>query len=91
MTKAEATEAVQAAMQERGLTFAELAEELRRPLVWTAAAALGQHPFPHEEAEKLVSLLGLPREVMSALEQVPTRARLPGRYPSIRRSTGCTS
>ncbi len=76
MTKAEATQAIQAAMQERGLTFAELAEHLGRPRVWTAAAALGQHPFSREEAESLVSWLGLPPDAVSALEQIPSRGAL---------------
>jgi cyanate lyase len=81
MTKTEASEAIQAAMRERGLTFAELAERLERPRVWVAAAVLGQHPFSRTEAEKLVSLLGLPPDVVLALEQVPTRGALGAAVP----------
>jgi cyanate lyase len=76
MTKREAGEAVQAAMNERGLAFAELAAELGRPRVWTAAAVLGQHPFSREEAEKLAAMLDLPAEAVRALEQIPTRGAL---------------
>ena len=43
MTKAEASEAIQTAMKESGLTFAELDARLKRPRVWLAAAVLGQH------------------------------------------------
>lgn len=57
MTKREAGDAVQAAMKERGLSFAELAAEMDRPRVWIAAAVLGQHPFSHEQAERLGVML----------------------------------
>jgi cyanate lyase len=81
MTKREAGDAVEAAMQERKLTFAELAERLGRPRVWVAAAVLGQHPFTAEEAEKLVTMLDLPAEAAAALQQIPTRGALDGPVP----------
>jgi cyanate lyase len=81
MTKREASEAIPAAMMERGLTFAELAEHLGRPRVWVAAAVLGQHPFSREEAEKIVAMLSLPAEAVAALEQVPTRGALGAAVP----------
>jgi cyanate lyase len=81
MTKREAGEAIQAAMRERGLTFADVAAHLGRPRVWVAAAILGQHPFPREAAEKLVALLGLPAEAVVQLEQIPTRGALDAAVP----------
>jgi cyanate lyase len=81
MTRREVTDLVQVAMRERGVTFAELAEELGRPPVWVAAAALGQHPFTHDEAEKLTARLGLPEEATAALEQVPMRGGLETAVP----------
>jgi cyanate lyase len=81
MTRREVTELVQAAMRERGVTFTALAAELGRPPVWVAAAALGQHPFSHEEAEKLAARLELPAEAVSALEQIPTRGGLDAAVP----------
>jgi cyanate lyase len=81
MTKREAGEAIQAAMNERGLTFEELAAQLGRPRVWVAAAVLGQHPFSREEAEKLVAMLSLPADAVVALEQIPTRGGLDGAVP----------
>jgi cyanate lyase len=81
MTRHQATEAVQAAMRERGVSFAQLAAELDRPLVWVAAAVLGQHPFTAAQAARLVTLLGLPGEAASALEQVPTRGALEQAVP----------
>jgi cyanate lyase len=81
MNKREAGEAVQGAMKERGLSFAELAAEIGRPRVWTAAAVLGQHPFPHEEAERLGVMLELPTEAVRALEEIPTRGALDAAVP----------
>ena len=76
MTKAQASEIVTAAMRERGLTFAELAERLELPVVWFAAAVLGQHPFPPDKATLLVEDLGLDAGVIAALVLVPTRGAL---------------
>ena len=81
MTRPEVTELVQAAMQRLGVTFAELADELDRPLVWVAAAALGQHPFTSEEAERLVARLELPEEAVTVLRQVPMRGGLDDAVP----------
>jgi cyanate lyase len=81
MTKREAGEAVRAAMNERGLTFAALAAELGRPRVWIAAAVLGQHPFSREEAERLAAMLDLPAAAVPALEQIPSRGALGAPVP----------
>lgn len=63
-------------MRERELTFTALAERLSRPPVWLAAAVLGQHPFPAEEAQALVALLDLPSAATAALQEIPTRGAL---------------
>jgi cyanate lyase len=81
MTRQEVTESIPAAMQQRGVTFAELAEELGRPPVWVAAAVLGQHPFSRQEAETLAARLELPEEAVAALEQIPTRGGLDAAVP----------
>jgi cyanate lyase len=81
MAKTQATEAVQLAMREQGLTFAELADQLGRPKVWVAAAVLGQHPFSASEAAQLVSTLGLPDDLGVALQQIPTRGALDAAVP----------
>ncbi len=81
MTREEATNAVQRAMREQGLTFAALADQLGRPKVWVAAAALGQHPFSAEEAAQLVSTLGLRDEAGAALQQIPMRGGLDAAVP----------
>ena len=72
---------MQAAMKERGLSFAELAAEMDRPRVWIAAAVLGQHPFSHEQAERLGVMLELAAEAVRALEEIPTRGALGAAVP----------
>jgi cyanate lyase len=81
MTRQEATDAIRAAMQRRGITFADLAVDLGRPPVWVAAAALGQHPFSREEAEKLAAMLDLPEAAVLALQQIPMRGGLDAAVP----------
>lgn len=81
MTKDEASQAVQLAMAEQGLTFAQLADQLGRPKVWIAAAVLGQHPFSSREAAQLSATLGLPDDTAAALQQIPTRGGLEGAVP----------
>jgi cyanate lyase len=58
----------------RGVSWAEIAESIGRPLVWTVAALLGQHPVPPETAAAVGELLGLEAEVVEALQLQPTRA-----------------
>src|SRR3978361_1036912 len=81
MTRQDASDAVQAAMRARGLTFAALASELDRPLVWVAAAVPGQHPFSDADTLKLVGLLDLQPEVAALLVEVPIRGGLESPVP----------
>lgn len=81
MTKNEAGEVVQQAMQAKSVTFSQLASELDCPRVWLAAAVLGQHPFPAELAERLREALDLEPEVIGALRQIPTRGALDAPVP----------
>lgn len=81
MTRQEVSDSIQAAMQERGVTFAELATSLGRPPVWVAAAVLGQHPFSREEAEKLGAVLELPEEAVRVLQHIPMRGGLDTAVP----------
>ena len=81
VTKREVSEALQAAMRAKGLTFVELAAELGCPRVWLAAAVLGQHPFPRDVAEKLAEMLGLAEDAVGAMQQIPTRGGLDTAVP----------
>jgi cyanate lyase len=81
MTKAEASELVQEAMRREDVTFGALSEELGAPPLWTAAAVLGQHPFPPETAAALVARFGLPDDARAALEAIPMRGALESSLP----------
>ena len=76
MTKKEATEAVQAAKTRLKVTWEQLAEAVGRPLAWTTAALLGQHPMTAEQADAAVALLDLGDDVREALLLQPTRGAL---------------
>lgn len=82
MTRDEVTEQVVVARLTAGLTWQELADSIGRPVVWTTAALLGQHPIPAAEAETLVRLLGLPQECAVMLGSVPMRGGLPTAVPT---------
>jgi len=73
LSKADAAAIVAAARRRKGLTWAEIATKLDRPLVWTTAALLGQHPVPAEVAERAGELLGLDDAVVEALQSQPAR------------------
>jgi cyanate lyase len=82
MTKKEAAEAVRTAKARLGLTWAQLAEAVGRPLAWTTSALLGQHPMSRAEAEAATSLLDLDDGVRQALELQPTRGALDSPVPT---------
>ncbi len=73
MTKAEAAEHVRSARIRSGTTWAVIADAIGKPLVWTTAALLGQHPVPGEIASKVGELLSLDEDVVEALQLQPTR------------------
>ncbi|WP_312589469.1 cyanase [Corynebacterium dentalis] len=73
LPKGEAGEIVNAARIRQGKTWAEIAEHLDTPLVWTVSALLGQHPVPKDKAELAGEFLSLDRSVIESLEVQPTR------------------
>ncbi len=77
MSRSEAAELVIAARIRRGLTWAQIAEELGTPLVWTTATLLGQHPMPREQADAVCSLLELDDAVAESLRSQPNRGTAP--------------
>jgi cyanate lyase len=81
MTKQQAAEAVRAAKARLGVTWVQLAEAVDRPLAWTTAALLGQHPMSAAEAEAAASLLDLDRDVAQAFQLQPTRGALDAAVP----------
>ncbi len=81
LTKQEAAEAVRQAKIVTGVTWAQLAEAVGRPLAWTTAALLGQHPMPKDEAATAAALLELGEDVVLALQLQPTRGALDAAVP----------
>ena len=51
LTKKEAGEAVRAAKARLGVTWAQLAEAVGRPVAWTTSALLGQQPMTAAQAK----------------------------------------
>jgi cyanate lyase len=81
MTKKEAAEMVLAAKARLGLTWAQLAAAVGRPVAWTTSALLGQQPVPEAEARAAVALLELDDDVRQALQLQPTRGALESAVP----------
>lgn len=77
MSKSAAADLVVSARIRRGLSWAEIADELGTPVVWTTAALLGQHPMSAEQAERVCQLLGLDEEVAESLRLQPSRGTDP--------------
>ncbi|GAA3744274.1 cyanase [Salinactinospora qingdaonensis] len=71
--RAEAAEAVLQAKRIKGLTWEQIAQELGRSKVWTAAALLGQHTISAEQASTVGRLLRLEDVVVQALQLPPVR------------------
>ncbi len=82
MTREEITAAIVATRIAKGLSWQELADAIGKPLVWSTAALLGQHPFPPEAAAKVVELLDLPADAAAVLATVPYRGGLPTAVPT---------
>ncbi|MFC4009952.1 cyanase [Nonomuraea purpurea] len=81
LTKQEAAEAVRHAKVVTGVTWAQLADAVGRPLAWTTAALLGQHPMSKNESATAVALLELGEDVALALQLQPTRGALAAAVP----------
>jgi cyanate lyase len=64
-TKQEAAEAVRGSKARLGLTWTQIAEAIGRPVAWTTAALLGQHPLGADEANTAASLLDLDERIAS--------------------------
>jgi cyanate lyase len=88
MTKQQTTALLVEAMQNKSVSFQQIADEIGRNVVWTASALFGQNSMDASEAEKVVALLGLPQEASLALQVFPqkgTHAIMPPTDPLIYR------
>ena len=76
------TEQIVLARLARGLSWQQLADAIGRPVVWTTAALLGQHPLPEPLGAVVVELLGLPADAVPVLAAVPLRGGLGAAVPT---------
>jgi cyanate lyase len=77
MNRNEITEQIVVARLARGLKWQQLADAVDRPVVWTTAALLGQHPIPPELGRVFVGMLGLDESAVPVLAASPMRGGLP--------------
>jgi cyanate lyase len=82
MTRDEITRQIIAARLTKGLTWQQLADAIGKPVVWTTAALLGQHPIPPDDGHKLGELLGLDESAVPVLAAVPMRGGLATAVPT---------
>ena len=82
VTKREAGEAVRAARVRLGVTWAQLAEAVGRPVAWTTSALLGQQPMTADQATAACFLLELGEDVLQALQLQPSRGALETPVPA---------
>lgn len=82
MTREQLTEQIVLARLAKGLTWEDLAAAVGKPLVWTTAALLGQHPIPPDVGAVLADKLGLDAAAVPVLAAVPMRGGLPTAVPT---------
>ncbi|KAF2888868.1 hypothetical protein ILUMI_17305 [Ignelater luminosus] len=82
MTKQQAAVNVRDAKVRLGVTWAQIAEAVGRPVAWTTSALLGQQPMSEAEAKAAVSFLDLGKEVQQALQLQPMRGALDAQIPT---------
>jgi cyanate lyase len=82
MKREDITEQIVLARLQKGLTWQQLADAIDKPVVWTTAALLGQHPIAEDIGKVLVEMLGLDESVLPVLAAVPYRGGLPTAVPT---------
>jgi cyanate lyase len=81
-TRDEITEQIVLARLAKGLSWQELADAIKKPVVWTTSALLGQQPIPPELGEVLVEMLGLDESAIPVLAAPPMRGGLETAVPT---------
>ncbi|WP_425091515.1 cyanase [Tropicimonas sp. S265A] len=73
MTKEDVTMMILSAKKTSGMSWEEIAEKIDMSPVYTHSAAMGMNALPLENAKTLCTVLGLPQEAASVLEESPTK------------------
>ncbi|CAN5389629.1 cyanase [soil metagenome] len=82
LTREQITEQIVAARLAKGLTWLEIATAIDKPVVWTVAALLGQHPIPPDAGTVVADILGLDAAAIPVLAAVPMRGGPPTAVPT---------
>ena len=82
MDRNDVTEAIIVAKRSKGLTWAAIAAKLGQSKEWTTAGCLGQMTFTKEQAGKVGKMLGLDKEAVQLLQEVPYKGSLPTAVPT---------
>jgi cyanate lyase len=82
MDRMDVTEAIIVARRKKGLTWAAIAKKVGQSKEWTTAGCLGQMTFTKAQAETLGKLLGLDKEAVQILQEVPYKGSLPSAVPT---------
>ena len=82
MGRMDVTEAIIVARRKKGLTWAAIAKKVGQSKEWTTAGCLGQMTFTSAQAETLGKLLGLDKEAVQILQEVPYKGSLPTTVPT---------
>ena len=75
MDRFELTQTIEDAMDDKGLTYAKVAEAVGMSPVFVTAALLGQMALPEEAAKKAADVLGVPG-AEKGLAKIPSRGSL---------------
>ena len=82
MTRSDVTETIIATKIRKGLKWADIARKMGQSKEWTTAALLGQMTLTSKQAETVGKLLGLDKEAIALLQEVPYKGSLPTTVPT---------
>ena len=82
MNRFDVTEAIVVAKIAKGLKWADIAKKVGQSKEWTTAALLGQMAMTEKQAETVGKLLGLGKEAVTLLQEVPYKGSLPTAVPT---------
>ena len=82
MNRQDVTEAIIAAKRKKGLTWAAIGKKIGQSKEWTTAAMLGQMTLTEAQAEVAGKLLGLDKDAVQLLQEVPYKGSLPTAVPT---------
>ena len=82
MTRDQVTQLILDAKRRKKLSWSHLGEALELSKEWTTAALLGQMALSEAQAGTIGSLLELPEDAVSVLQEVPYKGSLPSAVPT---------